>query len=433
MMSLAQIIAQYPPPMDFIFLGGHENSSEVLYLDLCEEDFGVFCQRNLINTLKDLTHSSQPRDRTDHTVYLGVLSYDDYACMIWDPKHRPSCSQLRSSSSQIRIHRGLDHQDGLKLMGDPTSATQKYFQAIGAACDEIYDQSQIQNMQLQDHHSKAHYLRTAHQVIDDIQRGRYYQLNLLRYFDIKGLPEGVWSDDHRIWHSLMDRFIKSAEMMSAVVGFGDELVISFSPERFVSVRPSLQDCDFYLLETFPIKGTVSRGEDPDQDHRHRQWLMKSSKDRRELNMIIDLMRHDLARVSYPATTQVISEGVIVAHSSVFHRVAHISSCIRHNLSWGEFFQTLLPAGSITGAPKVEVIQAIRDYESTPRGVFMGHIFKADHQGFDSSVLIRTLTHSPSRGGQYAAGSGLVFDSSPEKEYEEIQAKCAMWHDQSFAK
>ena len=89
-----------------------------------------------------------------------------------------------------------------------------------------------------------------------------------------------------------------------------------------------------------------------------------------------------------------------------------------------FFKALMPAGSITGAPKIEVMKAIRELETSDRDWFMGSAFYLDENGsFDSSVLIRTLWEDTDGNLRYAAGSGLVIKSCPHDELQEIDTKC----------
>ena len=414
---LVLLLAYHQPPMDFIYLGGHGSSRHVLYLDLSKEDITEFSSQALVSTLAGTE------------VWLGLLSYDDYASSYLRSTWSPRASQLRKSSTQIWIEAGQ-----LKLGGQPSPAAYAYFQRLIAQA-QLYARHQLSQcvghwFDLRDLDTKQSYLNKVEQIKRDIQGGRYYQLNLLRRFELPRIPNTArLRDSELVWWALMARYFQYAEAMSAIVCLDDETVISFSPERFITIQPRQApgtQID-YCLEAFPIKGTMPRAAQPHQDHANRARLEASFKDQRELNMIVDLMRNDVSRVSVPGSTALINEGQVVACASVFHRVAHISGGLKDNISWQELFKALLPAGSITGAPKVEVMKAISEYEVAPRGYFMGHIFVADHRGFDSSVLIRTLVHSPSTGAQYAAGSGLVYDSSSLSEYEETQAKCAMWH------
>lgn len=423
---LEAILAEQQPPMDFVYLGGRGSAHCALYLDLSDEDITEFSAYSLTALLKELRQAEAALPGAP--VYLGLLSYDDFARPYltgYKDEIAPS-SQLKKSMSHI-----LAQGHKLTLVGQPSPAAQRYFarikdyQLAGAHAPRGLPGQIL--FELQDLETKQAYLRKVAAIKADIRQGRYYQLNLLRRFVMSELPrQSRLRDDPRHWRMLMRRFQQRADAMSAIICMGDELVLSFSPERFIKIQPSASGGDSYAIHTFPIKGTAARAACPQQDRSNRQWLMNSPKDIRELNMIVDLMRNDIARVATRGSTRVVDAGKLIACQSVFHRRGHICAELHPALSWGQLWQRLLPAGSITGAPKVEVMGAIRAYEAQPRGYFMGHLVVMDHRGLDSSVLIRTMVHSPERGGEYAAGSGLVHDSSGAREYVETTAKCAMW-------
>jgi para-aminobenzoate synthetase component 1 len=179
------------------------------------------------------------------------------------------------------------------------------------------------------------------------------------------------------------------------------------------------------VETFPIKGTTGRIlDDAQADAQAAAALLRSSKDRAELSIIVDLMRNDLHRVSRPGTVRVVSAADLLTTQSVHHLQACIRGTLRLPQTLGNLCAALCPGGSITGAPKREVMAAIRAYEGRGRGYFMGHVFYLDDNGlFDSSLLIRSLVGTGDGRYQYAAGSGLVISSDPVEERQEIAAKC----------
>lgn len=426
MHGLEALLAEQPPPMDFVYLGGRGSSHCALYLDLRDEDVTEFSAYSLTAVLEELRQDQSTSPGAP--VYLGLLSYDDFARghLTGYKDDLPLSSKLKKSMSHI-----LAQGHELKLMGQPSPAAAGYFARI-IEYQRVGNHAQTGEpgetlFHLKDRQSKQAYLRKVAAIKADIRKGRYYQLNLLRRFVMSQLPRQIrLRDDPRVWRLLIQRFQQCADAMSAMICIGDELILSFSPERFITIQPALSGRDGYAIHTFPIKGTIARSACPQQDKLNRQWLMNSAKDIRELNMIVDLMRNDIAQVAISGSTSVVDAGKLIACQSVFHRRGHIRAELQPTLSWEQLWQRLLPAGSITGAPKVEVVGAIREYEAQPRGYFMGHLVVMDHRGLDSSVLIRTMVHSPERGAEYAAGSGLVYDSSGEHEYLETTAKCAMW-------
>jgi len=264
--------------------------------------------------------------------------------------------------------------------------------------------------------SDAAYLRVAEQVLADIRNGRFYQANILRYFRANGTPLA----------KVAARIRRCGGPWSALVAAGDLVVASFSPERFVLIEPDVSGENRGLRATTePIKGTAARSSDPVRDVAAAKSLATSEKDLAELHMIVDLLRNDLNRISESGSVTVECAGEVHSFAHVHHLVAKVTSRLRKGLKMREVLEALCPGGSITGAPKREVMRAIRDYEGRDRGFFMGNVILHDLSGrLDSSILIRTLVSND--GGNtfgFAAGSGIVVDSSPELELAEITAKC----------
>ena len=200
-----------------------------------------------------------------------------------------------------------------------------------------------------------------------------------------------------------------------------QAVVSNSPERFVRVeaRQGLQ------VETRPIKGTRPRGASPEQDEALRQELLTCEKDRAENLMIVDLMRNDLARVCPPGTVEVSELFKIETFTNVHHLVSTVTGRLADGLKGLDLLEAAFPPGSITGAPKVQAIKVIADYEG-PRGPYCGSMFWAGVDGAaDSSVLIRTVALTrDAEGWRYEAraGAGIVADSDPVLERLETEAK-----------
>ncbi len=259
---------------------------------------------------------------------------------------------------------------------------------------------------------ESSYLADAGRALDEILAGRYYQINLLRFFRVLGDPKRA---------ALAARLDRMGGPHAAVFEIPGLSLWSFSPERFIRMRP---ERDELIVETRPIKGTIARGVSESADRAAAATLQASSKDRAELAMIVDLMRNDLARVSRRGTVVVESRSHLLTVANVHHLEATVTSRLQPGLTLGELLDATCPGGSVTGAPKREVMQAIREFEGRERGHFMGNAFYLDDSGgFDSSILIRTLAR---RVGQkdyeFAAGSGIVVHSKPAAECREIDAK-----------
>ncbi len=263
------------------------------------------------------------------------------------------------------------------------------------------------------------YLEAVKDALAEIKAGRYYQINLLRYFTPKAAC--LAGPDAR--EGLLSLLMRNGGPYSAVIDLPDLSVYSFSPERFVAAAPT--PAGVVRLETFPVKGTAPRHVDREADRNAAEALLASKKDQAELAMIVDLMRNDLGNVAKAGTVRVPTPVELTSHANVHHLSARVEADMAPGVTLGEVLRAVCPGGSITGAPKKEAMTAIAEKEGRPRGYFMGNIFLLDDGGtFDSSILIRTLVR---RGAgapwEFAAGAGLVAHSDPEAERREIAAKC----------
>ncbi|MEB3331852.1 MAG: anthranilate synthase component I family protein [Synechococcaceae cyanobacterium] len=192
-----------------------------------------------------------------------------------------------------------------------------------------------------------------------------------------------------------------------------EAVISASPERFLQLGSDGR------IETRPIKGTRPRDADPIADADAAAALVCDPKDRAENVMIVDLLRNDLGRVCRPGS---IAVPQLVGLES-YAQVHHLTSVVTGELAAGRGLVDLLracwPGGSITGAPKLRACRRLAGLEPVSRGPYCGSLFHLAADGsFDSSILIRTLVLRD-RCLRVHAGCGIVADSDPEGEAEEM--------------
>jgi anthranilate/para-aminobenzoate synthase component I len=201
---------------------------------------------------------------------------------------------------------------------------------------------------------------------------------------------------------------------SALLRDRQRSVISHSPELFLALGGR-------TLVSEPIKGTRRRGGD---EARARADLLSSPKDRAELAMIVDLVRNDLGRVAEPGSVQVVEAARVMDLPYAHHLVARIRARLRAGLGLGEALGAAFPAGSITGAPKVRAMQIIDQLEAGPRGPYCGAFGWIDRSGdAQLAVAIRTLVLEGDQ-VRLDAGGGIVADSDPEAEWQEVRTKAA---------
>ncbi len=176
------------------------------------------------------------------------------------------------------------------------------------------------------------------------------------------------------------------------------------------------------LTTFPVAGTRKRGGTSEEDRRLEEELMADEKERAEHNMLVDLARNDIGKISEYGSVKV--EDYMNVHR--FSKVMHIASVVTGKLKDGmdgcDTIPALLPAGTLSGAPKFRACEIIEELEPAARGIYGGAIGYMDFSGnLDVCIAIRTAVK---KGGRVyvQAGAGIVADSVPEREYEECSNK-----------
>ena len=256
--------------------------------------------------------------------------------------------------------------------------------------------------------TRADYLGRVARVKEYIAAGDVYQVNLSQRFEL------ATAEDPFIIYERLRKF--SPAPFGAFLDGGGFQILSSSPELFLRI-----DETGHAL-TRPIKGTRPRGRTETEDQRLAAELLASEKDHAELLMIVDLERNDLGRVCRYGSIVVEERHRIEAHPTVFHLVATISGRLAEDRDRFDCLRSLMPGGSITGAPKIRAMQIIDELEPCRRDVYTGAI---GYLGFDGTcdlnIAIRTIV---CRGGRacYHVGGGIVSDSDPEAEYQETLTK-----------
>jgi len=257
--------------------------------------------------------------------------------------------------------------------------------------------------------SHERWFEAVEAIRDGIARGDVYQVNLTRRLSA---PLSVAPN------ALAEALFKENPVPYAVTirapGFS---VVSNSPELFLDVDVSKR-----RATSRPIKGTAARGETPEDDAARAAGLLASEKDRAEHLMIVDLVRHDLGKVSVPGGVEVTELFGLRSFRHVHHLESTVVSRLREGATLGDVLRATLPAGSITGAPKRASLGFIHRLEPVPRGPYTGAIGYVRGNGRAVfNVGIRTAVLSPGT-VDYHAGGGIVWDSDPEAEWRETEDK-----------
>jgi len=200
--------------------------------------------------------------------------------------------------------------------------------------------------------------------------------------------------------------------------FGDLQVVGSSPEALVKLNGR-------SASLRPIAGTMPRGSNREEDVANEMALLADPKEAAEHVMLVDLARNDLGRVASPGSVQVDPFRAIERYSHVMHIVSGVQGELAAQFDQFDLFAASFPAGTLVGAPKVRAMQIIEEMEHVGRGLYAGTAGYFGLSGdMDQAITIRTLVFA---NGEYSfqAGAGIVADSVPAKEYQEVLAKSAI--------
>lgn len=195
----------------------------------------------------------------------------------------------------------------------------------------------------------------------------------------------------------------------------DAILVGSSPEVMVRVEDG-------LVTVRPLAGTRKRGETEDEDDALAEELLADPKERAEHVMLVDLGRNDIGRVARFRSVELSDTMTIERYSHVMHITSNVTGQLEKNKNAFDALRACLPAGTVSGAPKVRAMQIIDELEPHRRGPYAGAVGYADFGGnMDTCIALRTLVIQENR-AYVQAGAGVVADSLPENEYQETLNK-----------
>ncbi len=255
--------------------------------------------------------------------------------------------------------------------------------------------------------ARSDYIRSIDKIIEYIKAGHVYQVNMSQRFEMQ-----FSGDSFALFKNL---FEKNPAPFFAYINAGDHRIVSTSPERFLLL-------DGKRVETRPIKGTRPRGKNSEEDQQNRRELLASRKDDAELSMIVDLLRNDIGKVCRPGSVHVREHKRLEAYQNVYHLISIVEGTLDDGMGAVDLIRATFPGGSITGCPKIRSMEIIDELEPCRRHIYTGSIgYISFHDTMDLSIAIRTATIYDNK-IYFSVGGGIVYDSSPENEFEETLHK-----------
>lgn len=260
---------------------------------------------------------------------------------------------------------------------------------------------------------QSEYARRVRSVLDDIERGNVYEVNLTQRMSVPFQGEPL-----ALYRALRE---ESPAPFAAFLDLPGVTVVGSSPERFLRLSSDGK------VESRPIKGTRPRGETPDRDAALAEELVTSPKDRAENLMIVDLVRNDLGRVCELGSVRVPELMQVEAYATVFQLVSTVVGRLRDDCDGIDLVRACFPPGSMTGAPKIAAMQIAGALEPVRRGIYSGALGYLDVRGgLDLSVVIRSWLLKKGRAYLHVGGA-VVADSDPVGEYDETLDKARALH------
>ena len=198
-------------------------------------------------------------------------------------------------------------------------------------------------------------------------------------------------------------------------------VIGASPEILVQNKNN-------QITIRPIAGTRKRGKDKTEDLTNKIELLQDEKEKAEHMMLVDLARNDLSKVCEVGSVEVDEMMVIEKYSHVMHMTSNVVGHKKTSASSIDCLKAALPAGTLSGTPKIRAMEIISEHEKRVRGIYGGSVGYIGFNGeLDTAIVIRTAIHQENS-VKVGVGGGIVFDSIPEKEWEETEAKLAVFRE-----
>lgn len=259
--------------------------------------------------------------------------------------------------------------------------------------------------------TKEAYIDIINKLRQHILRGDCYEINFCQTF----FAENATINPVIVYNALVDI---SPNPFACFYKVDETYLLCASPERYLMKNGQ-------QIVSQPIKGTASRIlNDKNKDEAQKIALQNNSKERSENVMVVDIVRNDFSKICKTSSVKVDELFGIYTYPQLHQMISTISGNLKKDISFTDILKATFPMGSMTGAPKLKVMQLIEQYEQTKRGLFSGSVgYMAPNGDFDFNVVIRSILYNHQKKYlSYQVGSGITFYSDAEKEYEECMLK-----------
>ena len=287
---------------------------------------------------------------------------------------------------------------------------------IESDLEEIFTWKQLEKTLIEDEIkiskriTKTQYYQKLDHILEHIHRGDIYEVNFCQEF----YAENTTIDPLTVYQKLNEI---SSPPFATFLKIDKQFLLSASPERFVKKQEN-------QIISQPIKGTIKRGKNQQDDNKLKHQLENDLKERTENIMIVDLVRNDLSKTAIKGTVRVEELCKVYTFKQVHQLISTVISEVRSKTNPVDIIKSLFPMGSMTGAPKISAMKIIEELEETKRGLYSGAVgyFTPDND-FDFNVVIRSILYNQTnKYVSFSVGGAITSKSIIEKEYDECLVK-----------
>ncbi len=381
------------------FLNGNQTSESWLAIG-CEKELNISEIKGAFNNIENFVQENQ------NQYIFGYFGYDLKNDLEKLTSENPKNIDFPEAYFFIPKHLAkIDSKGNFEFIhGEENELKKCYHEMISKQASETIGRDEIQTDS-----SKEKYLKKIKSIKEHIQQGDIYEANFCYEYHAKNIeinPLGLYQ-----------KLNENTQAPFSVFGKINHLfILSASPERFLKKVGN-------KVTSQPIKGTVKRGKNEQEDVELIAFLENNPKDRSENIMIVDLVRNDLSKIALPSSVQVEELCKIYTFKNIHQMISTVSAEVE-NISFVEIIKALFPMGSMTGAPKIRAMELMEEYEEQKRGLYSGAIgYFAPNGDFDFNVAIRTILYDDHQKNiSFSVGGAITDLSLPEQEYEETLLK-----------
>ncbi|WRP04893.1 anthranilate synthase component I [Rossellomorea aquimaris] len=347
--------------------------------------------------------------------YLGydvIRLYEDIGVIPQDELEMPDIHLMFYEKVIVFDH--LEHKVFIVVMNEWTEDQKgdldKKIKEVEAELNNVYlktNKKKLDRLSFHAQTSKDEFMEKVEKAKESIGEGEIFQVVLSQRL------KASFSGDPFSFYRSLRKSNPSPYMF--FIDFEDYVVLGASPESLLKVQGR-------EITTNPIAGTRRRGETHDVDRELEKELLTDEKEIAEHRMLVDLGRNDLGKVCEIGSIYLSKYLTIERYKYVMHIVSEVKGELKEEVSPLEALTSCLPAGTVSGAPKIRAMQIINELETTKRGVYSGAVGYIGVNGnLDFALAIRTMVLKD-KTAYVQAGAGIVYDSDPASEYEETMNK-----------